>query len=186
MLGTLDGLSPTFDTGGGTFDGYLPAGGPAASTWTFDGALPTFDGGNYTLDGYGSPARSISLLGGPRYIVGRHYLRLFTVNALTRLRFDQIEPGESWPLTFDFTPDLAAGETLTSIASVSWKTLVGTDATPAAQQTGTPGIDPTSKKVIVPVTASMLSGNDYQITVATTTSNTQKGPILVGVLPVRL
>lgn len=125
------------------------------------------------------------LSGGPRYIVARSYLRSFTVSALTDRRFDEIEPGEAWPLTFDFASEFAPGETLVSIVSVAITCIVGTDLAPSGILNGTPALDATSTKVVVPVKP-FIAGNDYRIVVATTTTNTVKAPILVGVLPVRL
>lgn len=143
------------------------------------------------------------LRGGPRYIIGRAYRRLFTVyrdvrtfritrrfirtftvSALTKLRFDEMEPGEAYKLTFDFTPDLPSGISIVSISSVAYLTVQGTDPDPSAIANGTPGIDSTSMKVIVPVKVE-IDGCDYEITVSATTTDGLIVPVLVGVLPVR-
>lgn len=145
------------------------------------------------------------LVGGPRYIISRPFsrrflvarpqarnfiaarsvIRTFEVSALSKLRFDALEPAEYWPLTFNFVPDLAAGETLTGILSVTVTCVAGADPSPAGILNGAQAIDATSTKVIVPVKP-LIDGNDYQIVVATSTTNSLKGPVLVGVLPVRL
>lgn len=145
------------------------------------------------------------LVGGPRFIVrikarpfaiarnparsfaiARGRPRQFMVSAVTQLRFDTLEPSsEAYPLTFDFTPDLNAGETVIGITSVAISVVYGTDPSPSAILNGAAAIDVTGKKVIQGVKNAVVN-TDYQLIVTVTTTNVLKNPVLVGVLPVRL
>lgn len=146
-----------------------------------------------------------ALVSGPRFIISRVKLRLFavlwpqprtwtasrpagrlfTVSAVSSPRFDTKLPAEKVVLTFDFTPDLLAGETLTgSPTIVSVNVSLGADGNPTAIENGAPTLDTTSKKVLMPVQAG-LDGCDYDITVSCATSNALKVLELLGTLPVR-
>jgi hypothetical protein len=133
---------------------------------------------------YGSLRGQPILIGGPRYIVGRAYLRNFTVDTVAKFRFPILEPAEEWPLTFNFANDLATGETLTSIVAVTITLAAGTDPNPTAIANGLAGIDPTNTQVIVPVKAGVLNC-DYQILVTVATTNSLKELTCIGILPIR-
>jgi hypothetical protein len=103
---------------------------------------------------------------------------------MSQRRFDEKDPGEKWPLTFDFTVDLPTGVTLSGTPEVAFATALGTDATPNNLANGSAALDQTSKKVVVPVQGG-VDGCDYKISVKVGTTD----PLLVleldGVLPVR-
>lgn len=99
-------------------------------------------------------------------------------------RFDSKDPRENVILTFDFSPSLSTGVTLSSIYAYSVLVIFGTDATPTTIWNGTPAIDGTGTKVQIPVTL----GNhlaDYLISVTAQTTNAQTRLTLSGILPVR-
>lgn len=100
-------------------------------------------------------------------------------------RFDAKDPGEKWPLTFDFTVDLPTGVLLTGITSVTFETVLGTDASPNSVANGAAALDITAKKVIVPVKGG-VDGCDYKISVQTTSTDPLLAPELDGILPVRV
>lgn len=146
-----------------------------------------------------------SFLGGPRFVAARQRMRaflalwsqprrwaasrpagrLFTVSAVSSPRFDTKLPSESVVLTFDATPDLLTSETLTGTPTiVSIVTSLGTDNSPTAIENGAATLDPTAKKVLVPVQAG-LDLCDYDITVKCNTSNPAKVWGLLATLPVR-
>lgn len=125
------------------------------------------------------------LVGGPRYIVKQQRARNFTVTSTSmRFRFDIKAPSENVLLTFDFSPDLATGETLTGSPTVGFATSYGVDGAPAAIANGAASFDVTAAKVIVPVQAG-LALCDYDVTVTVQTTNANKKLTLIGTLPVR-
>lgn len=99
------------------------------------------------------------------------------------LRFDVKDPAESIPLTFDFSPGLASGETLTT-SSVAVATYSGSDQNPGALLNGAPALDATSTKVVQPVTGG-TNNNDYEFTVTAQTTNAAKALTIRAILPVR-
>lgn len=109
--------------------------------------------------------------------------RAFSVSDAVQ-RFDIKDPSESVPLTFNFAPDLASGETLSGAPTVSVTVATGTDANPTELLNGTAGFDAAMQEVIQPVTGG-LNGVEYEIVVTCATSNPNKTLTLVGVLPVR-
>lgn len=97
------------------------------------------------------------------------------------------DPQAKAVLTFDFTPALAAGETITAVTSVTATTRSGSDSTPGALlngTNGTPSIDSTGKLVYVAVQGG-TDGCDYAIKVLAQSSNPLKAPVIDGVLQVR-
>jgi len=104
----------------------------------------------------------------------------------TTARFNTKGVGEKRVLVFDFSADLASGETLTgAVSSVSATVVNGTDASPSAIFAGGNGIDATSTKYLVPVQAG-LDGVDYDVVVlGAVTTNVKKTLDLGGILPVR-
>ena len=138
----------------------------------------------------------VILTGGPRYIIRRAAGRLFDVSrnagrqfkvsALSSIRFDEKDPAEAVKLTFDFAPDLSVlpGVLLSGIPTVTVFTLVGTDSNPSAIFNGSPGLNPASTQVIVPVLGG-LSPNDYEIKVVIATTDALTILELTGILPVR-
>jgi len=99
--------------------------------------------------------------------------------------FEEKGVGEKWPLVFDFSPDLQAGETLTGQITVTVTVKFGgPDATPQAIVQSGVAFDQTNTKVIVPV-ANGVAGTDYDILVHCATTNTYKALDCRGILPVR-
>ncbi len=109
--------------------------------------------------------------------------RAFTVSDGVQ-RFDIKDPTESVALTFNFLPDLATGEHLTGVPSVSVSVLTGSDNNPTATLNGQGGFDALSQQVVQPVTGG-VDGCEYEYVVVATTSNPNKTLALRGVLPVR-
>ena len=97
--------------------------------------------------------------------------------------FDTKDPSESIPLTFDLSSNLAAGETLTSVPTVTVTLVAGTDPSPSAILTGVNSLDATLTKAIVGVHAG-ITGCAYEVKVVVSTSNAQKVLALSGILPV--
>lgn len=93
------------------------------------------------------------------------------------------DPAESFPLTFNFAPDLSTGETVATIVGATATVLVGTDPSPSAILAGGNAIDSTQTQVSVPVTGG-LDQVDYDIAVKVTTS-LGKTIICAGILSVR-
>jgi hypothetical protein len=99
--------------------------------------------------------------------------------------FDVKDPTESWPLTFNFAPDLAAGETLTGTPSITVTVLQGTDPSPQAILNGPAAFDQTLTMVIQPSIGG-LNGVDYQLIMTVPTTNPAKVLTLRGRLPIRI
>lgn len=97
--------------------------------------------------------------------------------------FDWKDPTEAVVLTFDFTNDLAAGETLTGAITTQVTVYFGTDASPSALLNGAASYAGGNTKVQVPVHAG-LEGVHYQVKVICATTNPLKTLAMVGVLPV--
>ncbi len=102
----------------------------------------------------------------------------------TKNRFDAKDPDEQRVLTFDFSADLATGETLTGAPTVSISVVGGTDASPLAVLVGGNSFDAAHLLYYVPVTGG-LNGVDYDVVVKAPTTTTTKSLVLGGVLPVR-
>lgn len=98
-------------------------------------------------------------------------------------RFDDIYVGEKAVLTFDFSSELDAGETLTGAITVSVSLARGTDATPANILNGAAAFDATSKMVLQGVQVANASC-EYRIKVLAPTTNPKKVLARVGLLPV--
>jgi hypothetical protein len=104
----------------------------------------------------------------------------------TSVRFNTKGVGEKRVLAFDFSADLATGETLTgTVTSVTITVVAGTDGAAAAMLAGGNGIDASATKYLVPITGG-IDGCDYDVVVlgARTTTAT-KWLDLGGILPVR-
>ena len=114
--------------------------------------------------------------------------------------FDYKNPLETRVITIDVSPDLAVGETLTSIISTSISVVRGGDAI-ITLIVSNPAINPTSFSIIntngvnVTIAASTavqavvsggLDGVWYQLTFLCTTSNPNKTIAVTGILPVSL
>jgi hypothetical protein len=98
-----------------------------------------------------------------------------------------IDPSESVVLTFDFSAELATGETLTGIGTTTVSVFLGTDSTPASLLNGTPSVDVTGTKVLVPVKGRPTDGVDYDVALtAVPTSNVKKVLAMGCILPVRV
>jgi len=106
----------------------------------------------------------------------------------TKQRFDEKDPIEKLPLTFDFTQGLAALETLTGTpivtVRVDYSNHTGGDPTPTNIFNGPASFDATNKVVFVPVKDG-LDGVDYDIVVEVLTSNVEKVLVMGAILPVR-
>ncbi len=124
------------------------------------------------------------LRGEPRYIIKRLRMRRFTVSATSYLQFEPKAPDESVELTFDFSPDLAEGVALAGVPTLTVTMNAGSDPTPASIANGSPGVDVTATKVIVPVTAG-LDACDYNVHVRIATTDPLLILSLTGILPVR-
>jgi hypothetical protein len=105
------------------------------------------------------------------------------------------DPHEKLVLTFDFTGELATGETLTGTPTVTYATVEGIDASPSALNNGTGAINAGAITPLVgPVIAigkafqqpvqGGLSGCVYSIEVVAATSNSNKVLALTGLLRV--
>lgn len=104
---------------------------------------------------------------------------------MSNRRFDASkDPVEKVRLTFDFTPDLPTGVTLTGAATATITTAYGTDPSVSLTTNGSPALDATSMKVLVPVQGG-LDGCDYRVSVKVGTTDSQIYLELDGVLPVR-
>ncbi len=97
--------------------------------------------------------------------------------------FDEKDYGETVPLTFDFAPDLATGETIASVVSVEVELRSGgPDATPGAILSGPAAIS--GNKVVQLVTGGVIGAN-YLMRVKVATNVPLNRWVCAGVLPVR-
>lgn len=145
------------------------------------------------------------LAGEPRFILKRPRARVFTVQrkqtraftaarkvarpftvikTMSNRRFESKDPTEKVKLTFDFSPDLASGVTLTGTITVALTLAYGTDPAVNLTQNGSATFNATATQVIVPVQAG-LDGNDYRVSVQVGTTDALTYLELDGVLPVR-
>lgn len=99
-------------------------------------------------------------------------------------QFDIKDPSEKVVLTFDFSADLASGETLAGSLTTTIACSRGADPTPGSVLNGVSARDATSTQVLVPVQAG-LAGCDYTVKVVSATSNVFKVLALAAALPVR-
>jgi hypothetical protein len=95
-----------------------------------------------------------------------------------------IRPGEKRQLIYDFSDDLATGETLSGTPTIAFDTAFGTDASPNLLANGSASIDTTGTMIIVPVIG-RTDGCDYGVAVTCSTTNSFKAPSLRAVLSVR-
>ena len=102
----------------------------------------------------------------------------------TKQRFDEKGPSELRVLAFDFTADLATGETLSGSPTVVVTLLLGNDSSPASILAGANSLDGSAKVFYVPVHGGM-DGCDYDVVVKYPTTNSKKSLELGGILPVR-
>lgn len=128
---------------------------------------------------------TISRGAGRAFDISREFGRAFEVSAIMSQTFDTKDPAESVRLTFDFGPDLSVllGITLASVTSVGVVDQLGSDPSPRLLLNGNPALDPTSTKVIVPVTGG-LNKSKYNIRVLVATTDPFTTLELTGVLPV--
>lgn len=123
-------------------------------------------------------------------------VRTFTVQwSMQMERFDPLDSRETAVLTFDATPALAAGETLTSATPVTAMLLRGQSNAPLPTLTGTivttAQIDPANATAIAPGCAVQVkvtggqSGCVYALSTTVQTTNAAKVLELKGALPVQ-
>ena len=74
---------------------------------------------------------------------------------------------EDLPLTINFSDDLNAGETITSLDSITASVLVGTDLNPQNILSGSPTV---ATPNIVQMITGGVAGTQYQVSVTVTTS----------------
>lgn len=101
------------------------------------------------------------------------------------LTFDQKDASEYVVLTFDFSPALAAGETLTGAITVAISTALGADSAPGDVLNGAASFDASNTKVYQPVKGGVQDAN-YIIKVVSGTSNPLKILAISAVLPIRV
>ena len=99
--------------------------------------------------------------------------------------FDEKDPAESVVLTFDFSPGLASGETLTGTITVDVSMALGTDATPTALLNGAASFDASNTRVLQPVKAGVQDAN-YLLKVTCATTNPKKVLAIAAILPIRV
>lgn len=99
-------------------------------------------------------------------------------------RTDPLDPDEKRVITFDFSDELDASETLSGAISATVSVSMGVDASPDAVIDGLPVFDPEAKMVLVPVKGKVAMC-DYAIKIVCGTSAASKKLALVAVLPVR-
>ncbi|EXI92147.1 MAG: hypothetical protein AW12_00798 [Candidatus Accumulibacter sp. BA-94] len=101
------------------------------------------------------------------------------------MRVDALHPAEQRVITFDFSDDLDASETLTGSISTDFATVMGVDPSPyISLNNGVATFGPGNKTVLLPI-KSGLADRDYAITVACATTNPAKKLALVAHLPIR-
>jgi hypothetical protein len=105
-------------------------------------------------------------------------------------RFPEVGPGDSRVLTFDFSLDLAAGETLNGAPTVVVTCSAGGDPSPTNVLNGAAAYNaptnPPVTQVQQPINAgNALLGCDYYFRVSAPTSNPQKVLTREAILPVR-
>lgn len=98
--------------------------------------------------------------------------------------FDSKDSAEKVVLTFDFSPGLAAGETLQGAIAVTVEASLLLDATPAAILNGAALFDATNTKIYQPVHGGLTDAN-YLVKVVVATSNPQKTLAISAILPIR-
>lgn len=94
------------------------------------------------------------------------------------------DAAESVVLTFDFSPGLAVGETLTGTIVVTVSTALGIDSAPTNVLNGVASFDATNTRVYQPVKGGNQDGN-YIVKVVCATSNPKKVLAISAVLPIR-
>lgn len=99
-------------------------------------------------------------------------------------RLPALDPSEARVLTFDFSADLANGETLSGLPSVTVTVEAGTDANPngIVQQKS---VDSDTHTTVLVAVDNLTDGVDYHIKVECATTNSQKALALAAILPVR-
>jgi hypothetical protein len=102
-------------------------------------------------------------------------------------RFQEpLHPSAKDVLTFDFSPGLANGETLSGVPTLSVAMTLGTDASPSSLLAGGNQLDSSSTMVLVPVSAiGRTEGADYAITCQVATTNPKKQFAITAVLGIR-
>lgn len=94
-------------------------------------------------------------------------------------RFGNKRTSEKLVLAFEFSDELATGETLAAVSSTTVTVLAGDDASPAQILNGVPAI--VGSDVLVAVKGGVV-GCDYQIETVATTTNANKTLARVGKL----
>ena len=98
--------------------------------------------------------------------------------------FDSLIPGEKNVLTFNLANGLSSGVTLSGSPTVTVSTYIGTDPSPTSILNGSPIIDGTQTKVLVPVAVSNPFV-DYLVTVLCGTTSATLTLGMPAILPVR-
>ena len=97
---------------------------------------------------------------------------------------DSIDPTEKRVIAFDFSGDLAVGETLSGTIETFVQMAMGSDPVPANVLNGTATFNVTSTQVLVPVKGA-IADRDYAIRISVGTTNAQKKLSLWAELPIR-
>lgn len=97
--------------------------------------------------------------------------------------FDTKEANEKVVLTFDFSAELVAGETLTGAITRAISMQSGVDASPTSLWNGAAQFDASSKAVLQAVQAGLV-GRQYLIKMTVGTTNPSKTLTRSGILPV--
>lgn len=86
-------------------------------------------------------------------------------------------------ITFDFSNELATGETLSGTPVVTVSVVKGADASPSAILNGSAVMSSDAKKVLQPVVDG-AEGVEYQLKCVCSTSNVNKKLARIGILPI--
>jgi hypothetical protein len=102
---------------------------------------------------------------------------------VTEQFFDTKDPAESVELTFDSSPDLPTGITLSGTPAITFAAKLGADASASALANGSAALDLSNTKVIVPVKGG-IDGVDYVVRCQIATTNPKLILVLSGTLHV--
>lgn len=86
-------------------------------------------------------------------------------------------------VTFDFSNELASGETLSGVPTITVTVVKGTDPSPSAILSGAYSVSSDAKKILQPVIDG-VPGVQYRLKCVCPTSNPAKKLARVGLLPV--
>jgi len=97
--------------------------------------------------------------------------------------FEAKDVNEKVVLTFDFSSELASGETLTGSITREISVVLGTDGSPSSVWNGSAQFDTGSEAILQGVTGG-VAGAHYKIKMTAETTNASKKLSRVGILPV--